>query len=155
MLQLNMSRDGVSTCRVAVRRWQCYCPAHCCLCRVSAPDHRRARAVSAHSTCGLTRLDRTWPSNTGSPPARKHTHTQTQAHTTENVEGTDRQVNTCRVQHKQTQTQRWYWWTKPVWKPTAGCSDLSTMLMFWYHLWWYQKWSSLFHSYLILYALAT
>lgn len=89
---------------MVVWRWQCCCPSQC-LCQVSEADLCRARAVSAHSTCGLTQFDRTWRSSTGSCPVRKtHTHTHTRTHkentcTKHNKTSIHEHVSTCTVQH--------------------------------------------------------
>lgn len=69
-------------------------PAGVC---VSESDHGRARAVSAHSTCGLVRFDRTWLSSKGSSPAGK----QTDARSTDAQNRTSRRrrLNTCNSSH--------------------------------------------------------
>lgn len=58
------------------------CRSSRCVCQVRKSDHCRARAVSAHSTCGLVHFDLTRPSSKGSPPVRKHRNTHTHAERT-------------------------------------------------------------------------
>lgn len=75
-IQINTSRWKPSVVpKSCLLVWSC---SSQCLCQVSEAGRCRARAVSAHSTCGLTQSDRTWLSSTGSSPVEEtHTWTET------------------------------------------------------------------------------
>ena len=99
---------AVTTCSVARRRRRR--GSSRCLCQVGKSDHCRARAVSAHSTCGLVRSGRTRPSSTGWPPARENTDTHARTHTrtgTRRERMHENMTNTRSQACKQFRTSTW------------------------------------------------